>query len=241
MIMRIRVDEPFTLPRTLKDITIKNMELIRNYFNKQIRNADGSIYCTLNTNSIDKNKALETLVEEIDQMLFNKPFEAYCITRTDNPDRITEKGLPIPAASTFARKICKLLNEKGLNKSQLDSVRELIIAGNYNPKINFFMPCTHDYSTSHDYIYFGGEQAVSVFNEQMPEILELLKEQQTPYLIKCIIRYNNFNKEDRNEFIIELIKHSFYSIVSDYDYPIKFKSSTAYRINANRIISIKEI
>lgn len=242
MIMRIRVDQPFTLPRTLRVLISKNLDILYPYFNKNIINAERLPLCTLTADSLLRNTKLKALYRQMDYLLDKLPFEAYSITRVDNSEDILRKGLNIPAPTTLASGICKILSGQHVSKENLNLVREHIKNQGKNCScIPFFMPMNSDYMSYPEYIYFGGQTIMNLFSNHTSEILDKLKHQKTPILIKCIIRYRDFSDNDKAVFMVELIKHITYSIMGDYNYPISFRSTCTRNITPNRILEITRL
>lgn len=240
MIMRIRVDEPFTMPKELKNHIIKNLDILKIYFNKNIISADGIIHCTLNLSSISSDEQLQKLVLKLDKLMENYPFEAYHITNLFSPDKIIRSGIRLPAKITYGRRICQYLRKKNFNKNDIDKAYRLLTGDDYEYKLYYFMPENYDSINSQDYIYYGGRYALELLSDSFPNITEYLRNDNEVSLVKVVLRYSEFNDDDKIRFIIEIIKHVVYSVISDYHYPIKFEGFVTKNLTPRRIIDVKK-
>lgn len=241
MIMQIRLDQPFTLPRSLKDFTRKNLKTLYPYFHKHIIDTDKKIHNNLNVNAIPYDKALQTLVSEMDKLLDNLPFEAYCLVHTKDMEKIKASGIKTPAKSIFTSKTLKRLKSGKLSEEKLAMAETLMEEYDKPYEIDFFMPYDDKYLAEENRLFWDESTMNKIFATAIPEAVNLLKQAKNTYLVKCIIRYKHFSDEDKNTFIIEVLKHFTYSLMTGYNYPIKFKSTTTHGIKAAHILNVTEL
>lgn len=241
MIMQIRVDQPFTLPRSLKDFTRRNLKTLYPYFHKHIIDTDKKIFNTLNAAAIPRDRDLKELVEEMDKLLYNLPFEVFCIIHTNDIDAIMQKGFRIPARSIFNKRTLSRLAENNFDKDNLFRAENILDKYNDGYEIDFFMPYKESFIYNESPLFSDTTTMSRIFNETLPEAIHCLNSEKNACLMRCIVRYRNFCEADKNDFIIEILKHFTYSLVSGYDYPITFSSSTSANIKASRILEITKI
>lgn len=241
MIMQIRVDQPFTLPRSLKDFTRRNLKTLYPYFHKHIIDTDKKVYNTLSTAAIPRDKALNNLVEEMDKLLYNLPFEVFCIIRTNDTDTIIQRGFKIPARSIFKTRTLNRLALGGLSEDKLSLAKTILDEYDGGYEIDFFMPYKDNYIHENNPLFSDKTTMNRIFGDSLPEAISCLNSEKNTYLMRCIVRYRNFCNDDKSAFIIEVLKHFTYSLISGYDYPIIFQSSTSENIKASRILEITRI
>lgn len=238
MIMQIRVDQPFTLPRSLKDFTRKNLKTLYPYFHKHIIDTDKKIHNTLNTAAIPRDPELNTLVEEMDKLLYNLPFEVYCIIHTNDMEAIKRKGFRIPARSIFNKRTLDRLASSGFHEDKLLLAESILNKYNEEYEIDFFMPYTESYIDKENRLFSDKTTMNKIFGSTLPEAICYLNSEKNACLMRCIVRYRNFCEDDKRAFIIEILKHFTYNLISGYNYPISFISSTSTNIKASRILDI---
>ena len=239
--MPIRLEQSFTLPREIKYLTRSNLKTLYPYFHRRIIDSDKKIHNNLNENCLNTDVRLKELCDELEIILANKPFEAYCIIHTDNEEKISKGGLRIPATSTFVRTCLKRLKATGFPKEKLNEAKVLLDEFQGPFVMDFFMPADSDYLCFGKQLYIDNSSMKAVFSNKLPEALDYLNKYKNAYLVRCIIRYKNFCEDDKNRFKIELLKHFTYQLMTDYDYPLVFHSTTSQNIPKSRVLEVTPI
>lgn len=238
MIMPIRLNQPFTLPIDIKYVTRSNLKILYPYFHRRIIESDGKIHNTLNENCIEHDKNLKQLVDTIDGILKTKPFEAYFIINTNTPEKIRNSGYRIPAKSIFINRCLKRLSNAGFPEEKIELAEKILNKYNEDYLLDFFMPMDNSCNNSDSFLYHDQTTMHSIFYNSLPEALNYLNSNDNLYLVRFIIRYKDFNEQDKNHFIIEILKYFTYQLMTDYDYPLFFKSTTAFHIKKSHIIDV---
>lgn len=242
MINQVRLDQPFTLPRDLKDLTRKHLKILYPYFHKHIIDTDKKIHNTLNVKALSHDEPLSTFVTVMMFYMFNLPFEAYCLVHTKDLEKIKAAGFKTPAKSIFKKQILSRLKTADFSPKDLETAEKLIDEYRYPYEIDFFLPYDDKFLDPENRLYWNTTTINKIFGEELPEAVTALKQhEEKTCLVKCIIRLNHFHFINRDEFIIEVIKHFTYQLISDYDYPIKFNTTTTKPITATHILDVKEI
>lgn len=238
MIMPIRLEQSFTLPREIKYLTRSNLKTLYPYFHRRIIDSDKKIHNTLNENCIENDKDLKELCDALEEILLNKPFEIYCFIHTDNEEKLKKGGLRIPAKSSFSRQCLKRLKATGFPEDKLKIAEQLLDAFNGPGEMDFFMPAASEYLSKGNQLYIDKSTMTAVFENKLPEALDYLDKYDKAYLVRCIIRYKSFNDKDKNRFKIEILKHFTYLLMTEYNYPLIFNSTTSQNIPKSRVLEI---
>lgn len=238
MIMPIRLEQSFTLPREIKYLTRSNLKILYPYFHRRIIDADKKIHNNLNENCIDNDAKLKELCDELEKILLNRPFEVYFIIHTDNEEKLKKGGLRLPAKSTFNRQCLKRLKATGFPAEKLKEAEKLLDEFNGPGEMDFFMPATSEYLSKGKQLYIDKSTMTAVFENKLPEALNYLNKCDKAYLVRCIIRYKNFSNKDKNRFKIEILKHFTYQLMTEYNYPIVFHSTSSQTISKSRVLEI---
>lgn len=240
MIMRIRLDQPFTLPQSIKGLIRKNLKFLYPYFHKRIIEPDGRIHNTLSLECIKHDENIRQLVHDIYEIIHNCPFEAFLIIHTNHPESISSKGLRIPANSIFKSRCINTLKLNGFPSDKLIEAKKLLSEYDEPIGIDFFMPFCEKYIDSDNCLSPYKTALSKIFNQSLPEALDYLSSDKNTYLVQCIVRFRSLNTKDQKLFIIEIIKYFTYKLMTDFDYPLALSSTTFSSLKSSYIINVSE-